>query len=80
MLEDEHPDWLDPVTRQPLSTMEPLEEFEEDCEQAPEDRRPAKAKEDLQDIQKEIDENRRAWANCKERLVSKCVCTARTPS
>ena len=39
MLEDEHPDWLDPVARRPLSTMEPLEDFEEDCENAPEDRR-----------------------------------------
>ena len=54
MLEDEHPDWLDPVTRFPLSSMEPLEEYEEDCENAPEE------------IQKEIDENRRAWANCKD--------------
>ena len=57
MLEDEHPDWLDPVTRFPLSSMEPLEEYEEDCETAPEE------------IQKEIDENRRAWANCKDGAV-----------
>jgi len=57
MLEDEHPDWLDPKTRCPLSSMEPLEEYEEDCETAPED------------IQKEIEENRRAWANCKDALL-----------
>ncbi len=54
MLEDEHPDWLDPITHCPLATMEPLEDYEEDCENAPEE------------IQKEIDENRRAWANCKD--------------
>lgn len=56
MLEDEHPDWLDPVTRFPLASMEPLEEYEEDCDSAPEE------------IQREIDENRRAWANCKDVL------------
>lgn len=54
MLEDEHPDWLDPISHCPLATMEPLEDYEEDCENAPEE------------IQKEIDENRRAWANCKD--------------
>ncbi|CAE8596968.1 unnamed protein product [Polarella glacialis] len=57
MLEDEHPDWLDPVTRLPLSSMEPLEEYDEDCPTAPED------------ISKEIEENRRAWANCKDALL-----------
>jgi len=57
MLEDEHPDWLDPMTRTPLSSMEPLEEYEEDCTNAPED------------IQREIEENRRAWANCKDALL-----------
>eukprot|EP00929_Paragymnodinium_shiwhaense_P017853 TRINITY_DN12766_c0_g2_i1.p1 TRINITY_DN12766_c0_g2~~TRINITY_DN12766_c0_g2_i1.p1 ORF type:complete len:3238 (-),score=874.93 TRINITY_DN12766_c0_g2_i1:313-10026(-) len=57
MLEDEHPDWLDPVTRRPLGSMEPLEEYEEDCQTAPEE------------IQKEIEENRRAWANCKDALL-----------
>lgn len=57
MLEDEHPDWLDPVSRRPLSSMEPLEEYEEDCTTAPEG------------IQREIEENRRAWANCKDALL-----------
>lgn len=57
MLEDEHPDWLDPATRQPLPSMEPLHDYEEDCTSAPED------------IQREIEENRRAWANCKDALL-----------
>lgn len=57
MLEDEHPDWLDPIARQPLASMEPLEEYEEDCTSAPEE------------IQREIEENRRAWANCKDALL-----------
>lgn len=67
MLEDEHPDWLDPVTRFPLSSMEPLEEYEEDCENAPEE------------IQKEIDENRRAWANCKDALLEHFTSMADDP-
>jgi len=57
MLLDEHPDWLCPVTHQPLASMEPLEEYEEDCSTAPEN------------IQREIIENRRAWANCKDALL-----------
>lgn len=57
MLEDEHPDWLDPVTRSPLASMEPLEDYEEDAPNAPEA------------IQREIEENRRAWANCKDALL-----------
>jgi hypothetical protein len=57
MLEDEHPDWLDPATRKALPSMEPLEEYEEGCTTAPEH------------IQREIEENRRAWANCKDALL-----------
>mmetsp|Transcript_74985 Transcript_74985/g.129936 ORF Transcript_74985/g.129936 Transcript_74985/m.129936 type:complete len:780 (-) Transcript_74985:46-2385(-) len=57
MLEDEHPDWLDPVARTPLASMEPLEDYEEDAPNAPEA------------IQREIEENRRAWANCKDALL-----------
>jgi len=57
MLEDEHPDWLDPTTHQPLASMEPLDAYEEDCTTAGED------------IQREIEENRRAWANCKDALL-----------
>jgi hypothetical protein len=57
MLEDEHCDWLDPVTRAPLPSMEPLEEYEENCSAQPEH------------IQREIEENRRAWANCKDALL-----------
>jgi len=57
MLEDEHPDWLDPTSRAPLASMEPLTDYEEDCADAPED------------IQREIEENRRAWANCKDALL-----------
>lgn len=57
MLADEHPDWLDPRTHQPLPSMEPLLEYEEDSTTAPEE------------IQREIEENRRAWANCKDALL-----------
>ncbi|CAK9050758.1 unnamed protein product [Durusdinium trenchii] len=67
MLEDEHPDWLDPVTRFPLASMEPLEEYEEDCDSAPEE------------IQREIDENRRAWANCKDALLEHFTSMADDP-
>merc|ERR1719183_3045138 len=54
---DEHPDWLDPMTHQPLPSMEPSADFEEDAPDAPEA------------IQREIEENRRAWANCKDALL-----------
>jgi len=37
--------------------MDPLEEYEEDCMTAPEP------------IHREIEENRRAWANCKDALL-----------
>ncbi|CAK0840853.1 unnamed protein product [Prorocentrum cordatum] len=57
MLEDEHPDWLDPRTRRPLPSMEPSEDYEEDSADPPEH------------IQKEIEENRRAWANTKDALL-----------
>merc|ERR1719401_1970825 len=57
MLEDEHPDWLDPVSHTPLESMRPMIEYEEDCTNAPEE------------IQREIEENRRAWANCKDALL-----------
>ena len=67
MLEDEHPDWLDPISHCPLATMEPLEDYEEDCENAPEE------------IQKEIDENRRAWANCKDALLEHFTSMADDP-
>merc|ERR1740129_2446288 len=67
MLEDEHPDWLDPVTHAPLPSMEPLEEYEEDFAGAPED------------IQREIEENRRAWANCKDALLEHFASMADDP-
>ncbi|CAJ1424545.1 unnamed protein product, partial [Effrenium voratum] len=67
MLEDEHPDWLDPMTRLPLASMEPLEDFEEDCASAPEE------------IQREIEENRRAWANCKDALLEHFTSMADDP-
>jgi len=67
MLEDEHPDWLDPMDHTPLPSMEPLEEYEEDCTSAPEA------------IQREIEENRRAWANCKEALLEHFTSMADDP-
>jgi len=67
MLEDEHPDWLDPQRRVPLGSMEPLQEYEEDCANAPED------------IQREIEENRRAWANCKDALLEHFTSMADDP-
>lgn len=57
MLEDEHPDWLDPVSRKAMPSMEPLADYEEDAPDAPEA------------VQREIEENRRAWANCKDALL-----------
>jgi hypothetical protein len=57
MLEDEHPDWLDPTSRRPLGSMEPSEDFEENAADPPEH------------ILREIEENRRAWANCKDALL-----------
>merc|ERR1719356_2097644 len=67
MLEDEHPDWLDPVTCKPIPTMEPLNDYEEDCTDASED------------IQREIEENRRAWANCKDALLEHFTSMADDP-
>lgn len=57
MLLDEHPDWLDPTTHTPLPSMEPLADYEEDAPNASEA------------IMREIEENRRAWANCKDALL-----------
>lgn len=67
MLLDEHPDWLDPVTHKPLPSMEPLTDFEEDAQNASEA------------ITREIEENRRAWANCKDALLEHFTSMADDP-
>merc|ERR1719316_547140 len=66
-LRDEHPDWLDATTRQPLPSMEPTGEFTEDSEDASED------------VAREIEENRRAWSNCKDALLQHFTTMADDP-
>jgi hypothetical protein len=56
-LKDEHPDWLDPETREPPESMAPNHAYGEDATDIP------------TEIANEIDDNRRAWANCHKALV-----------
>eukprot|EP00397_Hematodinium_sp_SG-2012_P000078 GEMP01000078.1.p1 GENE.GEMP01000078.1~~GEMP01000078.1.p1 ORF type:complete len:2844 (+),score=731.29 GEMP01000078.1:354-8534(+) len=57
MLRDEHPDWLDPATKEPMQSMAPNAEYDEN------------ATEQGELVAKEIEENRRAWANCRIALM-----------
>jgi len=57
MLRDEHPDWLNPSTKDPMPSMAPDEQFNEN------------ATEQSESIAKEIEENRRAWSNCRHALM-----------
>jgi len=57
MLQDEHPDWLNPATREPMESMAPNAEFDEN------------ATEQSEPVAREIEENRRAWANCRIALM-----------
>jgi len=57
MLRDEHPDWLNPQTKDPMSSMAPDQQYDEN------------ATEQTDSIAKEIEANRRAWANCRHALM-----------